>query len=335
MRASQDLNQASRDRARLDAFLAGVDASDRGDPAALKAVAPVLARSLVIKLNDDCFQKMPELQGACLSEGKEALVLGDASTDSLVQSLTSGIPADLAQQLSESPQAHFGYYSSYVGAAIDLVRILNSFRTAHFQYIPALSTASDDRLGLLLNSPPSFETPKSVLVAALPPIAAPQPPPLRSVDPKQSYCAYRPDLVLPVEGAPLVYATRYAHDMVLRVKLKSGETVDAAVRADPVKGGFVADTAALKGAALDDGAEAQIHGVWGFAPFDGPRFKLRGGGQALVGVRPGSPCAGRGRRGRDRADRECGLRREGRAAGRGRRAHRGDLEGVGPGTGWS
>ena len=86
--------------------------------------------------------------------------------------------------------------------------------------------------------------------------------------------------MLPVEGAPLVYATRYAHDMALRVKLKGGETVDAAVRADPVKGGFVADTAALKGAALDDGTEAQIHGLWGFAPFEGPRFKLRGGGQA-------------------------------------------------------
>src|SRR6185437_7077693 len=253
VRASQDLNQASRDRSRLDAFLAGVGASDRGDPAALKAVAPVLARSLVIKLNDDCFQKMPELQGACLSEGKEALVLGDASTDSLVQSLTSGSPADLAQQLSESPGAHFGYYSSYVGAAIDLVRILNSFRTAHFQYIPALATLKDDRLALLLNSPPSFETPKSVLVAALPPIAAPQPP-------------------------PLVYSTRYAHDLVLRVKLKSGQSVDAAAHADPVKGGFVADTAALKGAALDDGAEAAIHGMWGFAPFDGPRFKLRGAG---------------------------------------------------------
>lgn len=278
VRASQDLNQASRDRSRLDAFLAGVGASDRGDPAALKAVAPVLARSLVIKLNDDCFQKMPELQGACLSEGKEALVLGDASTDSLVQSLTSGSPADLAQQLSESPGAHFGYYSSYVGAAIDLVRILNSFRTAHFQYIPALATLKDDRLALLLNSPPSFETPKSVLVAALPPIAAPQPPPLRTVDPGQAYCAYRPNLVLPVEGAPLVYSTRYAHDLVLRVKLKSGQSVDAAAHADPVKGGFVADTAALKGAALDDGAEAAIHGMWGFAPFDGPRFKLRGAG---------------------------------------------------------
>ncbi|HTX49668.1 MAG TPA: hypothetical protein VME40_09795, partial [Caulobacteraceae bacterium] len=168
VRASQDLNQASQDRVRLDAYLAGLHAADRGDPDALKTVAPLLARSLVIKLNDACFQKMPELQAACLTEGREALVLGDPETDSLVGALTSGASADLAVQIGDSPQARFGYYSSYVGAAMDIVRILNSFRTAHFQYIPALATAKDDRLNLFLNSPPSFQSPKSVLVAALP-----------------------------------------------------------------------------------------------------------------------------------------------------------------------
>src|SRR6185312_12402220 len=157
VRASQDLNQASRDRARLDAYLADLGALDRADPGELKTVAPLLARSLVIKLDDACFTKMPELQAACLTEGRETLVLGDPEETSLVKSLTSGASADLATQISDSPGARFGYYSAYVGAAIDLVRILSSFRTAHYQYIPAVATAQDDRLSLFLNSAPSFQ----------------------------------------------------------------------------------------------------------------------------------------------------------------------------------
>ncbi|HEY1752916.1 MAG TPA: hypothetical protein VGG29_16785 [Caulobacteraceae bacterium] len=275
VRASQDLNQASQDRSRLDAYLAGVRASEQDDPAALKSTAPLMARSLMIKLNDDCFQKMPELQAACLAQGKEALVLADSESASLFDTLTSGASADLALQISDSPQMRFGYYSSYVGAAIDLVRILNSFRTAHFQYIPALATVRDDRVSLLLNSPPSFGDPKSVLVAALPPVEAPQTPALRAVDPKETYCAYRPGLVLPVEGAPLVYSTRYAHDLVLRIRLKGGQSVDTPVRAQAQKGGLVVETAGLAGASLGEGAEGVLHGVWGFTPFDGPKFSLR------------------------------------------------------------
>jgi hypothetical protein len=54
-----------------------------------------------------------------------------------------------------------------------------------------------------------------VLVAALPAVEQPQLPPLHAVDPKEIYCARRTTLVLPVEGAPLVFSTDYAHDVVL------------------------------------------------------------------------------------------------------------------------
>src|SRR3546814_5685345 len=44
VRATQDLNQATLDRSRLDHYLAAVYVLNYGDPAKLKAVAPLLAR---------------------------------------------------------------------------------------------------------------------------------------------------------------------------------------------------------------------------------------------------------------------------------------------------
>jgi hypothetical protein len=45
-------------------------------------------------------------------------------------------------------------------------------------------------------------------------------------------CLQRSSLVLPAEGAPLVFSTNLAHDMVLHVWSKSGEFMDLAVKAD-------------------------------------------------------------------------------------------------------
>ncbi len=275
VRASQDLNQASLDRSRLEAFLAAVRLSDPTDPDRLKTVSPLLARSLKVKLDTDCFQKMPELQAACLTQGQDTLVLNDGHSTSIAEQLTSGAPADLALQLTASPVANYGYSSAYVAAAFDVVRILQSFSTAQYQYIPALATAKDDRLSLVLNAAPSFHTPLSVLVAALPAIAPAQSPPLRSVDPKAVFCAERTDLLLPVEGAPLAYSTRYAHDMTVRVKGEDGKTFELPVRADAEKGGFIVDTSGVDRADLGEAVDGSLHGYWGFEPFDGPAFHLQ------------------------------------------------------------
>ena len=275
VRATQDLNQASLDRARLDAFLSGLSLSAADDPGQLKTVSPLLARSLTIKLNTDCFQRAPDLQAACLMQGQDALILNDGHSRSIVEALTSGPSADLAFQLGASPAAGYGVSSPYIGAAFDIARILQSFRTAQFQYIPALGRTSGDRLALVLNAPPSFQNPRSVIVAALPPVEPPQSPPLRAVDPAGAYCVARPDLVLPVEGAPLVYATGYAHDMVLRATAKDGATVDLPVTAEAAKGGLVIDPKAVAAAKLTGPVEGALHGYWGFATFDGPAFRLQ------------------------------------------------------------
>jgi hypothetical protein len=274
VRSSQDLNQATLDRSRLEKYLTAVRALDANDPARLKEAAPLLARSLAIKVDEKCLDRLPELQAPCLMKGQESLILNDGHSTSIVEALTNGPVSDLAMEASFSPQLSYGYYSPYIASVLDIARIFESFRTAQYQYIPGLATQKDDRLALTLNVPPSFHNPKSVLVTALPAVEQPQLPPLHAVDPKEIYCARQNSLVLPVEGAPLVFSTAFAHDIVLTLTSKDGKAIDLPARADPVQGGFVIDTAGLDGINFGDSVRGSLHGTWGFETYKGPSFQL-------------------------------------------------------------
>ncbi|MFI4868559.1 MAG: hypothetical protein ACHQDD_04310 [Steroidobacterales bacterium] len=274
VRASQDLNQAALDRARLQAYLSAIRALDESDPARLKDVAPLLARSLAIKLDDKCLDRITAVQAPCLTQGQNSLILNDGHSTSIVEALTSGPASDLAMEASFTQPLSYGYYSPYIASVLDIARILDSFHTAQYQYIPALASQQDKRLVLSLNTPPSFNNPKSVLVTALPAIEQPQLPPLHGVDPAESYCARKAPLVLATDGAPLAFATGYAHDMALSVAGKDGKLVELPAHADAQRGGFVVDTSALANAALTDAIRGSLHGYWGFEKYDGPSFQL-------------------------------------------------------------
>jgi hypothetical protein len=274
VRASQDLNQATLDRSRLLSYLAAVAALDQGNPADLKNAAPLLARSLAIKVEEKCLDRIPELRAACLTEGQDTLILNDGHSTSIVEALTSGPASDLAMEASSTPQLNYGYYSPYLASVLDIARIFDSFRTAKYQYIPALGSHQGDQLTLTLNTPPSFHNPKSVLVAALPAVEKAKLPPLHAVDPKEVYCASRTSPVFPVEGAPLVFSTAFAHDMVLRLTGRDGKTVDLPAKADAQRGGFIADTSSLAAASLGDALQGSLRGYWGFDEYAGPGFQV-------------------------------------------------------------
>ncbi|MDB5483607.1 MAG: putative lipoprotein [Caulobacteraceae bacterium] len=298
VRASQDLNQASLDRARLEAYLSEVHKTSLSDPERLKTVAPLLARSLAIKLDSPCLQKPAAQQASCLTQGQESLVLSDEHNPSIAQTLTTGSMADLVQQLTFAPQAGAGAYSPYVGAVMDIVRIFDSVHTAQYQYLPALATRQGDNVSIFLNSPPSFHNPKSVLVTALPAVGPPLPPLLQPTEPGAAYCADQTPLVLPADGAPLVFATAYAHDLVLRLQASDGKTLDLPLKADPEKGGFVADTSGFDPSRFGEAVEGSVRGAWGFDPYVGPTFHMQSARdepwriadddrQALIGGRGG------------------------------------------------
>jgi hypothetical protein len=274
VRASQDLNQATLDRSRLDAYLASINQLDASDPGRLKDAAPLLARSLAIKVDDKCLDRSPQLQAPCLMQNTTTLILNDGHSTSIVEALTSGPEADLAMEASYTPQLNYGYYSPYIASVLDIARIFDSFHIAQYQYIPALGAPHGERLSLSLNTPPSFNNPKSVIVIALPAVEAAQQPPLHAVDPKEIFCARKSKLVLPVEGAPLVFSTAYAHDMTLSVTGTDGKIIDLPAQAEPEEGGIVVNTAVLGSAALGDSVHASLHGGWGFDNYEGPGFQL-------------------------------------------------------------
>jgi hypothetical protein len=123
---------------------------------------------------------------------------------------------------------------------VDTARILGQLHTAHFQYIPALALPTKDSLDLRLNVPPSFRDPKSVVVVALPPVGPARMPPLHPVNPAESFCAQKPGLVLPAEGAPLIFATQLAYGLVLRIETKKNNgPVNLPAKADSSQGGLV------------------------------------------------------------------------------------------------
>lgn len=273
VRASQDLNQASLDRGRVQTYLNSVRETSETDPHALEATSKLLARSLTLKVKQDCFDMPSTEQEQCLTQNSDSLVMSDGH-ESMVSALTNGPGSDLATQLSYAPTAGAGYYSAYVGAVIDVAKLLEGLHTAEYQYIPALTFPKGDALELKLNNPPSFHNPKSVIVVALPAVETAQLPPLHAIDPKEVSCLQGPSVVLPVEGAPLVYSTSLAHSLALHVEGKSGKSIDLPVRAVAAKGGLVVDASAVSDAKLDPHVVGKIVGMWGFDRLDGPSFNL-------------------------------------------------------------
>jgi hypothetical protein len=272
VRATQDLQAASSDRMRLEAYLAEVKVTSQTDPKSLKGRAELAARSLGIRLEQQCFDKPTDQQAPCLVQHTDGIVLDDANVQSQVAQLTSGSTGDLMSQLSHSSMGGGGVYSAYIGAIVDTARILSSMHTAHFQYIPALALPTKDTLNLRLNVPPSFRDPKSVVVVALPPVGESKLPPLHPVNPAESFCAQKPGLVLSAEGAPVVFASQLAHSLALRIETKTGP-VNLPVKTDPSVGGLVLDHPAP---ALPEGElTAVLHGKWGFDDWEGPHFHLR------------------------------------------------------------
>lgn len=275
VRASQDLVQAGLNRSRLDKYLTEVRRTSDFDPKALHDRSTMLARSLNIRLDQGCFLKPLDEQMSCLTQNTDDLVLDDGHSQSMVATLTSGSASDLIGHVSATPMARGGYYSAYVGAVVDVARLMGSFHTAQYQYIPGLALPRQDELNIKLNNPPSFRNPKSVIVIALPAVEAEQLPPLKPVDTDAAYCLQSPKLVLPVEGAPLVFSTDYAHDFALRIPQKSGEPLELPAVADPARGGFVVDTSTLVASNLASEATGTLHGFWGFEAYKGPSFGLR------------------------------------------------------------
>jgi hypothetical protein len=305
VRASQDLSEAGFEQARIEEYLREMAKVPPGDAAALLQHSNLLARTLNLKPNPDCFKRPIDQQYNCLTQTGSTTLLDDGHGQTIAAALSNGPSSDFIAQASTTQIAGGGMYSAYVGAIVDLVRLTSGLHTAQFQYIPAIAFPSDVSLNLRLNTPPSFHNPKSVLVIGLPAIQTPVPPPLRTPDPSHISCLLQPSVAIPVEGAPLVFSTSFAHQLVLHLNASvpgpDGKPLpaDLPLVPDAFQGGltiappppprkelpaelvpgFVSPTPvsqpvpALKPGELLTGT---IQGMWGFDPFTGPTVPLQG-----------------------------------------------------------
>lgn len=220
VRASQDLNEASFEQSRIERYVQALQRVQPNSPADLLDHSRKLAATLNLKPNDECFKRPADEQLSCLRQSGTSLLLDDGHGQSLAQMITNGDTSNLIGAMQGTPVvANTGAaaYSAYVGTVLDLVRLMTGLHTAHFQYIPAIAFPSENALNLRLNAAPSFHDPKSVIVIALPAIHKAVPPPLQLQDPSHVSCLLQPRMVLPLTGAPLVFATGFAHDLVLHL----------------------------------------------------------------------------------------------------------------------
>ena len=304
VRASQDLLEAGFEEARIERYIADIRRVPPADTAQLQMHSDLLARTLALKPNIDCFKRPVDVQFTCLTQSGTQIVLDDGHGQSVSDTL-NGPASDLITQASFTQTAGGGLYSAYVGAIVDVVRIMSSLHTAQYQYIPAISFPQAEQMNLRLNTPPSFHNPKSVLVIALPAVQAVVLPPLRTTDPNHVACLIQPAVTLPVEGAPLVFSADFAHHMMLHLNTPPGAPAepDIPLTPDAYYGGLVlqqlpthhvplADLGPRPLEASQNGTKptpapnapqqpepvtltGTVHGMWGFDAFSGPTLPLQ------------------------------------------------------------
>src|SRR6266853_474338 len=126
VRATQDLNQAGLYRSRLEKYLSEIRKTLDSDPTALHERSVQMAKTLQIKIAQQCFDRPVEQQAACLTQNTDRLVLDDGHSQSVVAALTTGPSSDLIGAISTTPMAGGGFYSAYIGAVVDLARLLGN-----------------------------------------------------------------------------------------------------------------------------------------------------------------------------------------------------------------
>ena len=296
IRADTDLNEASFEQQRIERYLAAMKTVPQNDEKAIQERSAKLASALALKPNADCFKKPVEQQVNCLTQSSAPVLLDDGHGQSIAEAVSTGASSDFINAASYTQPVGAGLYSAYVGAVVDLVHLVSLMRTAVYQYIPAISFPQDSTLNLKLNAPPSFNKPKSVIVIGLPAIQKAIPPPLHPHDSNQVACLLQPKMTLLLEGAPLVFSTNFAHDLILHLN-RTGALAELPLTPEAFEGGLAVTNEQLRevlhvarfhddspqpakaevkiGTGSDLTITGTVRGYWGFDAFEGPTLTLQ------------------------------------------------------------
>jgi hypothetical protein len=307
IRADADLNEASFEQQRIERYLAAMKTVPQDDQKAIQEHSAKLAATLALQPNAKCFKEPVDQQVSCLTQTSAPLLLSDGHGQSIAEALSTGASSGFITAAATTPLAGASVYSAYVGAVVDLVHLASLLRTAQYQYIPGLSFPQGSTLNLKLNAPPSFINPKTVIVIGLPEIQSAKLPPLHPPNPDQVACLLQPKMTLQLEGAPLVYSTSFAHDLVLHLN-RTGAVTDIPLTPDAFEGGLIvakegqrkplpegklqnastksAHPDAKIGTNTDLTITGTVRGYWGFDSFEGPTLTVQqidGKGWKIIG----------------------------------------------------
>jgi hypothetical protein len=296
IRADTDLNEASFEQQRIEHYLAAMKTVPQDDSKAIQEHSAKLAATLALKPNADCFKQPIDQQVICLTQSSAPVLLDDGHGQSIAEAISTGPSSDFINAASYTQPVGAGLYSAYVGAVVDLVHLIGMLRTAQYQYVPGLSFPQGSSLSLRLNAPPSFHKPESVIVIGLPAIQKAKLPPLHPHDTNQVACLLQPKMIIPLEGAPLVFSSSFAHGLILHLN-RTGVPADIPLTPDAFEGGLVVateekreplvdpkpqDDSALPakpdvkiGTTTDLTITGTVRGYWGFDPFEGPTITLQ------------------------------------------------------------
>jgi len=296
IRADTDLNEASFEQQRIERYLSAMKMVPQDDSKAIQEHSAKLAATLALKPNADCFKQPVDQQVICLTQSSAPVLLDDGHGQSIAEAISTGPSSDFINAASYTQPVGAGLYSAYVGAVVDLVHLVGMLRTAQYQYIPGLSFPQGASLSLRLNAPPSFHKPESVIVIGLPAIQKAKLPPLHPHDPNQVACLLQPKMTIPLEGAPLVFSSSFAHGLVLHLN-RTGALTDLPLTPDAFEGGLVvakeeksdllhdpkpesyyalpAKPDIKIGATTDLTITGTIRGYWGFDSFEGPTITVQ------------------------------------------------------------
>ena len=296
IRADTDLNEASFEQQRIEHYLASMKTVPQDDSKAIQEHSAKLAATLALKPDADCFKQPIDQQVLCLTQSSAPVLLDDGHGQSIAEAISTGPSSDFINAASYTQPVGAGLYSAYVGAVVDLVHLVGMLRTAQYQYIPGLSFPQGSSLSLRLNTPPSFHKPESVIVIGLPAIQKAKLPPLHPHDANQVACLLQPKMTIPLEGAPLVFSSSFAHGLVLHLN-RTGAPTDIPLTPDAFEGGLVVakeekheplvdpksqDDSAQPtkpdvkiGTTTDLAITGTVRGYWGFDPFEGPTITLQ------------------------------------------------------------
>ena len=218
--------------------------AEQTDPKQLQEHSKLIAGTLALKPNDDCIE-LPDQQYTCLTQSGNQALLDDGHGQTIIDALTGNEGAGLIGRLQ--PRNSREAASTRLTSAPLSIWFTSWDRCTprNISTSPPSRFRNSSRSICALTSPPSFHNPKSVIVIGLPSVQQTTPPPLRAADAKLVSCLQKPGVVLQVEGAPLVFSTGFAHDLVLHLNYPAGAKPDPAqpqdipLTVDAFRGGLV------------------------------------------------------------------------------------------------